>query len=369
VKTGFEINSQEISHEIEGKTPFHKNTDEIYQGYITKPGDSFTNNKPSLNIKEVGFNIFSEETSRPGENSKKEDDLITKIGRKIKVKNSNKIPMVKMKHPTPLTHPTPTHSLTTYSMQNHKERTNQGLVTITTTPPTHLVTLTTSPTTQSTQQPKEITGTTATSILPPTPGHKSQSLKKNPTQGKTFKRIRKVGGNQEVDRPKIINGSILKKKINKLKERVRKKKSKKNSFRIQVASKKKNNLGRIRKSQVENQDKEGQISTSEDMEGKPQGEVKHHTGVIKKTGFAHNWNDPILTLILEVRRKPTRVGIKTQKIPTRRKFYSNEGTRIPSLDRSSAIWCSSRTIVGRGRPPEHQDFLSVRKIFKSWQTH
>jgi len=44
-----------------------------------------------------------------------------------------------------------------------------------------------------------------------------------------------------MDRPNIINGSVLKKKVKKLRERVRKKKRKKNSSKIQVASQKKNN--------------------------------------------------------------------------------------------------------------------------------
>ena len=103
VKTGFEINSQEISHEI----PFHKNKDEIFQGYIIKPGDSPTNNMPSSNTMKDGFDILSEKTSRPEEKSKKEDDLIT--NKELEVKNPNKTPMVTMK---PLnTHPSWTHNL------------------------------------------------------------------------------------------------------------------------------------------------------------------------------------------------------------------------------------------------------------------
>jgi len=357
VKTGFETNSQEISYEMEEKTPFHKNKDEIFQGHIIKPGNSLTNNIPSSNIMKVGFDISSEKTSRPEENSKKEDDLIT--DKEIEVENPNKTPKVTMKplntHPswthnlkkspdpgsvaTPLTHPTTllnhhfkenldlglvptplteteTYSPTTHSTQSHEKSQNQDLVMK---PPTPLVTTPIPPMDQTTPQ------ATSPTI------HQIHSLKENPSQGKTLKRVRKVVGNQGVDRPKIINGSNLKKKVKKLKERVRKKRRKKTSSRVQVASQKKNNLGRIRKFQVENQDKEGKISTSEDMEGTLRGGVKHHTSVNKKTGSAHNWNDPTLTLILEERLKSTRVGIKI--IPTRRKFYFNEGTRISSLGR------------------------------------
>jgi hypothetical protein len=217
----------------------------------------------------VGFDISSEKTSRPEEYSKEEDDLNT--DKELEVENPNKTPMVTMK----------------------------PLVTTPIPPMDQSITQATSPTI-----------------------HQIHSLKENLTQERTFKRVRKVVGNQGVDRQKIRIGSVLKKKVKKLKERVRKKRRKKNSSRVKVASQKKNNLGRIRKSQVENQDKEGKTSTSEDMEGTLKGGVKHHTRVNKKTGFAHNWNDPTLTLILEERLKSTRVEIKTQMIPTRKSLIS-----------------------------------------------
>ena len=290
MKTGFETNSQEISQEMKKKTPFHKNKDEIFQGHITKPGYSPTNNAPSSNIMKVGFEISPERTSRPEENSKEEDDPNT--DKELEVKNTNKTPMKPLntnpswtynlkKSPnpgsvvTPLTHtatllnhhlkenrdrelvPTPlteteTYSPTTNYTQSHEKSQNQDLVTK---PLTPLVTTPIPPTDQT------ITQATSPTI------HNIDSLRKNPTQEKIFKRVRKVVGKQGMDRPKIINGSNLKKKVKKLKERVRKKRRKKNSSRVKVASQKKNNLGRIRKFQVKNQDKERKISTSENMEG------------------------------------------------------------------------------------------------------
>jgi len=222
MKTGFETNSQEISYEMEEKTPFHKNKDEIFQGHIKKPGYSPTNNAPSSNIMKVGFEISSEKTSRPEENSKEEDDLNT--DKELEVENPNITPMVTMKtlntHPswthnlkksldpgsvvTHLTHtatllnhhlkenrdlglvPTPlteieTYSPTTHYTQSHEKSQNQDMVTK---PLTPLVTTPTPPMDQS------ITQATSPTI------HNIHSLKKNPTQGKIFKKVRKAVGRQ-----------------------------------------------------------------------------------------------------------------------------------------------------------------------------
>jgi len=112
METGLKLNSQEISHVMKEETPFYKNTDKIFQGTPTKPGDTLTNSIPASSLKKVGVNTPLEETPRPGNKNKEEDDLSTEMRKEVEVENSNKIPLVKTTPPTeteiypPTNHPT-----------------------------------------------------------------------------------------------------------------------------------------------------------------------------------------------------------------------------------------------------------------------
>ena len=98
-----------------------------------------------------------------------------------------------------------------------------------------------------------------------------------------------------MEESKINKGLRRQKKIKRSRERVWKKKRKKTPvIKSQMVSKMKNNPGWIRIFQVKNQDKEGKISNSADLQGILLGRVKYHTSVNKQTGSAHNLNDPTL---------------------------------------------------------------------------
>jgi hypothetical protein len=161
VETGFKLNSQETSHVTREEAPFYKNTDKTFQGTITKPGETLTTSIPAStpkkqqqensadheivsqalkqeensairigdikiskkfgvnrwlkelsqaekngfntltnSLKQVGVNTPLEETPRPGNKNKEEDDLSTEMRKEVEVKNSNKIPLVKITPPT-----------------------------------------------------------------------------------------------------------------------------------------------------------------------------------------------------------------------------------------------------------------------------
>jgi len=161
VETGFKLNSQETSHVTREEAPFYKNTDKTFQGTITKPGETLTTSIPAStpkkqqqensadheivsqalkqeensairigdikiskkfgvnrwlkelsqaekngfntltnSLKQVGVNTPLEETPRPGNKIKEEDDLSTEMRKEVEVENSNKITLVKITLPT-----------------------------------------------------------------------------------------------------------------------------------------------------------------------------------------------------------------------------------------------------------------------------